>query len=632
MDRLLSHWRASRVSGSVIAAMAVFAVYFFMADSVTGQSLEPIKYTLRFPAPHTHYVEIEAVMPTEGRPQVEVMMAVWTPGSYLVREYARNVESVSVLAPDGKTLEFDKTRKNRWLINTGGASSVVVSYRLYCREMGVRTNWVESEFALLNGAATYLTLVERAPRRHEVKLILPPEWKRTMSGLFEVAGGGPDRYVAEDFDTLVDSPIVAGNPNVYEFEVGGKNHYLVNVGEGVVWDGPRSVRDVEKIVRETQKMWGFLPYEKYVFLNMITEAGGGLEHKNSTVLMTSRWATRNEKTYKRWLGLVSHEYFHVWNVKRLRPVELGPFDYENEVYTKSLWISEGITSYYGDLLLRRAGLISEKEYLEGLSNDIEQLETTPGRLVQPVEEASYDAWIKGYRPDENSPNTRISYYTKGAVVGFLLDAKIRRATAGTKSLDDVMRLAYQRFSGDRGFSPDDFRRVVREMAGSDFSDWFDKVLETTEELEYKEALEWFGLRFKSRPPSKVEEEEISEKESNGGTQGENKKTWLGLITRSNNGRLTITQVRRDTPGYNAGFNADDEIIAIGDYRVRSDQWGSRLAQYRPGDKLSVLIARRERLMRLDVTLGKEPERKWQIQADSNVTREQKARMKAWLGE
>ena len=375
---------------------------FLTATDLTAnaQEKEPIRYTLRFPAPHTHYVEVEAVVPTGRRPQIEMMMAVWTPGSYLIREFARHVEDVTARAADGKALAVAKSSKNRWLIQTGGAPAVTISYRVYCREMSVRTNWVESSFAMLNGAPTCITLVGGHARPHEVKFILPADWKTSLTGLPAAPGGGPHHYVAKDFDTLVDSPIVAGNPAVYEFEVDGKKHYLVNVGEGGVWDGPRSAKDVETIVREQRKFWGFLPYEKYVFLNMITEAGGGLEHSNSTLLMTNRWATRTRKGYIGWLGLVSHEFFHAWNVKRLRPVGLGPFDYENEVYTENLWVAEGITSYYDDLLLRRAGLMTQEEYLTSLSKLIEGVQTTPGRLVRSLEEASLDAWIKHYRPDE----------------------------------------------------------------------------------------------------------------------------------------------------------------------------------------------------------------------------------------
>lgn len=573
---------------------------------------EPIRYTLRFPAPHTHYVDVEATVPTGGKPVIELAMAVWTPGSYLIREYARHVEGVMARTPDGAALRLDKSRKNRWRIHTREADTIVVTYRVYCREMSVRTNWVEDGFALLNGAPTFLTLVEEAARPHEVQLVLPQGWQTSITALPPVPGGAAHHYRAADFDTLVDSPILAGNPAVYTFEVDGRPHYLVNEGEGGFWDGEAAARDVEKIVRAHRQMWGFLPYDKYVFFNMITEASGGLEHKNSTVLMTSRWHFRIRKDYLAWLGLVSHEFFHVWNVKRLRPVELGPFDYENEVYTKNLWTAEGITSYYTELGMCRAGLCTLDEFLERLSSLVERLQTTPGRLVQALEMASYDAWIKFYRADENSPNTTISYYTKGAVVAWLLDAKIQAATDGAQSLDSLLRLAYTRYAGEQGFTREEFRALAQEVAGVDLRAWFVSALETTDELDYSEALHWFGLRFKPVANATAE------------------KAWLGLATRVDNGRLLVSQVPRETPGWQYGFNVDDELLAIDGYRVLPQHWETRLSQYRPGAQATVLVARRERLQPLRVTFGAEPARRWQLEVDPEANAAQRAHLMAWL--
>ena len=368
-----------------------------------------------------------------------------------------------------------KSDKNRWRVTTGGANTVTVKYRVYGHEMSVRTNWIEAGFALLNGAPTFLTLADRTPRPHEVVINPATGWAKSMTGLPEMPGG-PHRYRAPDFDTLTDSPIVIGNPAVYEFTVDDKKHYLVNEGEGGIFDGARAAKDLEAIVREHRRMWGSLPYDRYVFLNMLTEAGGGLEHKNSTVLMGSRWATRTRRAYNAWLDLASHEFFHVWNVKRLRPVELGPFDYENENHTRSLWIAEGVTDYYADLALHRAGLITRDEYLDSLSDKIEELQTTPGRLVQSAEMASFDAWIKYYRPDENSINTSISYYTKGSVVALLLDARVRKATNGAKSLDDVMKAAYEKYAGSRGYTADEFRAVAEQVAGVSLKAFWDHAV------------------------------------------------------------------------------------------------------------------------------------------------------------
>lgn len=575
----------------------------------------PVRYIVRFADLLRHYLSVEASIPTDGHSEIEIFLPVWTPGSYLVREYARNIEAISVTDPGGKPLDFAKTHKNRWRIQPGGAPEIRFSYRVYCREMSVRTNWVEDSFALLNGAPTFVTAPDCLNRPHELRLELPPDWKSSLTGLPE-ASTDAHHYLAENYDALVDSPVLCGNPAVYRFEVDGIPHLLANEGERGVWDGPCSVADAEKLVRQYREFWGSLPYTKYVFLNVLNEAGGGLEHANSVCLMASRWATRTRRDYLRWLGLVSHEFFHVWNAKRLRPVELGPFDYENENYTRSLWIAEGITDYYAPLAVRRAGLSSATEYLESLSEAIRVLQTTPGRLAQSVEQASFDAWIKLYRPDENSVNSTISYYTKGAVVGWLLDARIRRATAGAKSLDDLMRLAYQRFSGERGFTTEEFKALAAEVAGTPLDTFFHQTVESTDELDYTEALEWFGLRFKPPEPPK------GDKPKPGGV--------IGVTTRTDNGRLLVTRIPRDTPAAKSGLMVDDEIIGIGDFRVRPEQISQRLECYNPGDKVSILVARRDLLTRVELTLGAEPA-PWQLEVfpDSSPVRQENFRL--WLG-
>jgi predicted metalloprotease with PDZ domain len=603
----------ARIRGLTIA---VFVLYF-AAPAVAQTTPDPIRYTLRFPAPHTHYVEVTGVVPTGRRPDVELMMAVWTPGSYMVREYARNVEAVTAAGPEGRALAVEKSDKNRWRVVTGGAATVTVKYRVYAREMTVRTNWVEADFAMLNGAPTFLTLADGVTRPHEVTIEPARGWRRSMTGLASLSGG-EHRYRAPDFDTLVDSPIVIGNPAVYEFTVDGKNHYLVNVGEGSVFDGARAARDLEVLVREHRRMWGSLPYDKYLFLNMltmVTDGGGGLEHKNSTLLTASRWATRSRRAYLSWLGLASHEFFHAWNIKRLRPVELGPFNYEEEVFTRSLWIAEGVTDYYGELAVHRAGLSSREEYLDALSDQIEDVQSSPGRLVQPVSLASFDAWIKYYRPDENTANSSVSYYTKGAVLAFLLDAEIRNATGDARSLDDVMRAAFEKFSGSRGFTPEEFRAVAEQVAGASLKAFWETAVDSAAELNYATALEVFGLRFRPAPAATPERPG---------------RAWLGMSTRNDGGRLVVSQVRRETPAYAAGLNVDDEILAIDDFRVRADQLTARLDRYKPGDKVTLLVARRDQLTRLDVTLGAEPPRQWRLEMSPTATSAQTRRQDHWL--
>ena len=578
-----------------------------------------VEYTVRFPEPETHYVEVEMVVPTGDAETVELFMPVWTPGSYLVREYARSVEGLeAVPAGSEERLPIEKTRKNRWSVQTGGAERIGVRYRVYSRVLSVQSSFVDDEIAVLNGAATFITVRDELGRAHDV-LIEPAEgWEHSITSLRPHADGRPHHYVAESFDELVDSPIVIGSPELHDWEVEGVPHRFATFGGGGVWDHERAAGDVERVVQTQIGFWRTVPYDRYVFINLALEGGGGLEHRESTLMITSPWATRSREKYTGWLGLVSHEFFHTWNGKRLRPVELGPFDYENEVYTRGLWIVEGITSYYDDLLLRRAEQITQDEYLERLSKSVDHVQTSPGREVQSLADASYDAWIKFYRADESFVNTAISYYRKGAVVGWLLDARIRRQTRGTKSLDDVMRLAFERYGAERGYTIEEWRAVVAEVAGAPLDDFFSSYVDGTEELDYGPALDWYGLRFEPRE----EPDEDDPPEELAG--------YLGAETSTRDGRIVVTEVPRGTPAYEAGLNVDDEVIAIGEHRVPTDGLEARLERHRPGEAVQLLVSRRGVLRRIDVTLAEEPADTWELEVTDLPTASQRRHLEEWL--
>ena len=358
-----------------------------------------------------------------------------------------------------------------------------------------------------------------------------------------------------------------------------------------------------------------MPIIRWTPQNVIGPVVNALEHRNSTVIQAPRESPESRAGYLEWLSTAAHEYFHAWNVKRLRPVGLGPFDYENEVYTKSLWFVEGVTSYYGDLLLPRAGVVTPQEYLGALSSEIRSVQTTPGRLVQSVEMASYDAWIKYYRQDENTANTSISYYVKGAVVGFLLDAKLRRVTNGARSLDDVMRLMYRRFSGARGFTDEDLRAAIIEVGGQaparELRTWLDRILETTAELDYAEALDWFGLRL-APPP-------------------EPPRPWLGLAVRTDRQRTIVSEVRRESPAFAAAVSVGDEITAIGGMPVRPGDLAARVEELAPGARMTLSLMRGDAAIDVTVTLGSDPGHPWWLGIGPTASREQQQRLAAWLG-
>jgi predicted metalloprotease with PDZ domain len=572
-----------------------------------------LQYRITFTDPRAHLVDVELRFTAgAGQSSVTLWMPVWTPGSYLVREFSRNVESFRAEASDGRTLPWRKTRKNRWEILTEGAPEIRVTYRVYGREMTVRTNWIDSDFALLNGAATFLTVEGREHGPHRIRVELPRGWSGVWTSLSSEDGA----YVAHDLDEVVDSPLLVGSPAVHDFEVDGKPVSLVNVGEGGLWDGAKAAGDVKAVVEGYRDMYGSLPFPRYLFLNLITESRGGLEHKGSSVLMTSRYAYRVRKSYVDWLGLVSHEFFHVWNVKRSRPEALGPFDYENEVYTRSLWVAEGLTNYYTDLLPRRTGLTTVEEYLEKLSRHFDTVQNTPGRLFASLEASSFDAWIKLYRPDENSANTTISYYVKGAVVGWLLDAAIRGASGGERSLDDLMRLLYERYAGERGYSDGEIQAAAEETAGRPLDGFFDRHVRGTDELDYAPALAHFGLRFRDPRAG----------QGNGAPS-----IQLGFETREEQGRLVVKAVRRDGPAREGGLNAGDEILAVGGYRVTPETFTERLLQYAPGDRLDILVARREAIRIVPVTAAGYPGAPWRLEIDPEASEEAAAARAAWLG-
>ena len=622
----------------------------------------PIQYEVGFEQHNLNYLTVDLTVQATGD-ETELMMAVWTPGSYLVREYARHIDSFSVTkvdddgdsGNDGKQLDWKKTKKNRWLVQTSGVETFRVSYRLYCNDLSVRTNFVDGEFALINGAATFLTVPAYRDKPHEVVLNLPGSWSRSATSL--AASSGKHAYHATSYDELVDSPIVAGKIEVFPFEVAGVPHQLVNVGDANAWDGAEVASDLKKIVKAQHELWGVVPYPKYLFINVICGRGGGLEHDNSTAVMSNTWTYRIKEKYKRWLSLASHEFFHTWNVRRLRPRALVNYDYENEVYIPSLWIAEGITSYFQDLVLVRSGLLSKKEYLKRLNSQIDSVQNRPGRLKQSLRDSSFDTWIKFYRPSLNSRDTQISYYSKGAVVGFLLDAQIRNSTDGEKSLDDVMKTMYEEFHSE-GYLESDFRKVVAKTAGEDLSNFFDRFVDSTEELDFDCAKEWFGFRLEHEEEESdpetgddVEggeegdkgprEEESAEKESDEQDKEDEKKQeedkaeedkkpdtpWLGFEISSG----SVRKIQPDSPAETCGLNNGDELLAINGYRVDGDL-AEKLKQFEVGDDLEVLISRRQKLMTKRLKVGIKPDSKsWKLKEIKNPTEDQKDRLQQWLG-
>lgn len=542
-----------------------------------------VSYTVSMSKPWTHLLEIEMRLKWQVMPErLELKMPVWTPGSYLIREYARHVQNFSAAGADaGSPLAWQKINKNTWEIETKGAKEVAVKYLVYSNELTVRTNEVNDEHAFWNNAAALMFPKGQLSAPSRVRVVPYGNW-RVATGLPAVEDQA-NTFLAENYDVLYDSPFEVSNFTEIKFEVLGKPHRYVISGEAN-YDPQRLVADTAKIIEETHKIFGELTYKDYTLIVNL-RGGGGLEHMNSTALQTSRFGFKPDNRYKAFLSLVAHEFFHVFNVKSIRPDALGPFDYENENYTRLLWVAEGTTEYYSNLLLARAGIITGREFLRDMATGITALQNRPGRFETSLESASFDAWIKYYRQDENAVNNQVSYYDKGAIVSMMLDLAIRSSSNGTKSMDDVMRHLYAEFfKKNRNFTPADFRKAAELMAGKSLEDFFAKYVRGTADIEYNTFTNPLGLTMNARTPNAA-------------------RAYIGADTVEADGRLNIRTIPAGTPAYEQGLNTGDQIIAIDGNRASTAFMTSYLNEKKPGDKVRITVFRYDRLRDFDFTLG-----------------------------
>lgn len=607
-----------KVLGFLIVAL-IFSMYqeALSQRKKTGTQKPPVEtkpvppeivFTVSMSKPWTHLLEVEMRLKWAQMPaKTEVVMPVWTPGSYLVREYARHVESFSAQGADGNGLAWRKINKNTWQIDSAGAKEIVIRYNVYANELTVRTSELNEDGAFITPPALLMYPQGQIKAASTVKIVPYGDW-RVATGLRKVAGQ-ENVFRAENFDILYDSPIQVGNFKEYNFTVLGKEHrYIIN-GDGNYNIG-RIINDTKKIIEVCYEMFGELPYEDYTFI-LNLRGRGGLEHLNSTALQWNQFGFSGSG-HLSFMELVAHEFFHLWNVKRIRPDVLGPFDYERENYTKLLWVAEGATSYYENVILRRAGLINDRDFLAAKASMIQALQERPGRFETSVEEASLDAWIKYYRQDQNSINNQISYYDKGDIVSFLLDVEIRVASQGTKSLDDVFRYLYNEFyKKDKNYTPEDFQKICEMMAGKSLETFFSKYVRGRDEIDYNQILNGIGLELKiSRGRAAA---------------------YLGANLRQEGERLIIASVPKGTPAYEQGLNFNDQIVAVDGFRANQAFLQNYLAEKKPGDKIKLTIFRFDTLRELNITLGGHGRETYSILPISNATEEQQRIYREYLG-
>jgi predicted metalloprotease with PDZ domain len=621
---------------SIAAMLASFAL---MAAS--AGAAEPVEYELRFGKPSSHLLEITLHANGLKGAAAEFAMPAWAPGSYGINDYAKNVQNFRATDAAGKTLAWRKTDKQTWRVELGGATAVTIQYQLYANTLA--NNWAQynEQHAFIGGPAVWMYFVGGKERAVRLVVATPTAW-RVATGLGRMA---ENTFAAADYDTFADAPLEISNFYEKTFTVRGTvYHFVQHDAQGrkefvpSLLDTPagatpqdtlqRFIADTQRVVETIVPLYSSVaggaeraaPFAEYWFLmHNWPGAGGGLEHLNSTQInFSADWSStaphgRYGTEYESKLFVTSHEFYHAWNVKRLRPKPLGPFDYSREVYTTSLWISEGLTSYYGQLALVRAGLVKPEAYLNSIAELMTEFEAKPGRAERSIEETSWDTWFRtGVQGETNLTNSTYSYYDGGQIVGHLLDFTIRDATNNQKSLDDWMRLLYQRYALPKaGFEPEDALRAANEVAGKDMSDFFRRHISGKEPLPYEQYFGYAGIQVE-----RLHAPDLG---------------WIGVgTTRNEDGRAKVNELMPGSPAENAGLDRSDVIVALNGRVMDEGQLSKALETLKPGEAVRLAIIRRGELREISVTPVPYPYTVFKLTLMQNPTEMQRKIYESWV--
>lgn len=534
-----------------------------------------VKYLVEITDPQTHMVKVRLTAPRENRDEVIVFMPSWSPGSYLMREYSRNIRTIKALTSQGEYLNFKQETKNTWKIDfknseiKGKADAFEVEYEVFCHELTVRTSHVDESHAFLHGPS-YLVGIEGASEKPEIEFRFPALWSKLHTGLIDISDKREKFiYTAETFDDLLDCPVEIGCHESDGFMVDGKEHHLVWYGEQYPHANDLKA-DIKTIVETVSSHFSSIPYDKYLFITHFKRSlYGGLEHKNSTALHYDGRVLGDRESYINWLALVAHEYFHTWNVKRIRPKELGPFDYLNENYTRMHWLTEGLTSFMDEIFVLRSGLCNLEEYLKMQAKNLQRYFDIPGKKFHSLEDSSFNAWIKLYRPDENSNNSSISYYLKGGLVFSTLHFDLVKVG---KSINDLLNALWQRYLDNPavGVDHEEVMKMVESIGGEEIRNRFELRLSTTEDIDFETYYKEIGCEFEYDEPTRAD---------------------LGVTYRFEGDRVFLSSVLIDGSAYKAGMNAQDELIAINGLRVTKDDLDSLSKMITPGKTYSYTCSR-----------------------------------------
>ena len=560
---------------------SIYALISFFAFMSSGQS---IKYNLKMEKPQNHYFQVEMELNDFPSEEIDVKMPIWAPGSYLAREFAKNVNLVLAYDENGKELAVKKTNKNTWKITKGNAKKVKVNYEVYAFELTVRTSFLDLTHGFVSGSGVFMYVDGFKEKGGTLEVFPYKTFGVITTALKEngegVTADGSTVFVFDNYDHLVDCPLEIGNQSVFSFTASGIKHTVAMYSYGN-FDVEQLKIDMAKVVEGSTKVFGENPNQDYTFIvHNVVDGQGGLEHSNSTVLSVNRWTYSGPK-YSDFLKLVAHEYFHLWNVKRIRPVELGPFNYDEENYTSLLWVMEGFTSYYEKLILMREGIYTPERFLASMFSSLNYIEGSVGARVQPVSHASFDAWIKAYRPNENSSNTTMSYYSGGSIKAMMLDIMIIEKYNGEKCLDDFMRVLYQKYykEKNRGFSETEFKDELANFLGQNMDEFYHKYIDGTEIPDYKALFSKVGLDVKyagEAVPS------------------------IGIGMKDSGGKTIVTSVRSGSAAEDAGISVNDEIIGCNGIRADKASLESYFSNLSTGEIIDLLFAREDQLFSTEV--------------------------------
>jgi len=597
-----------------------------MPDDVT--TLAPITYRVAMPEPATHEFEVEMRVPAlPERDTAEIVFPTWAPGSYLVRDFVRHVFRLTVTDGRGQALARERLDKQRWRIRTGGRP-FVVRYRVFAFEASVRTSFLDDSHGYWNGTSMFFHMAGELARPCRVTVVPPARsgW-RVATALPRARGG----YAAADFDDLVDAPFEIGTHETRSFAVGRTKFELALYGRCNA-DTARLVDILRRIVVATGNMFerhGGFPFDRYLFIvHALPVGSGGLEHRASVTMDIAGLSFEDEAGYKRFADLAAHEFFHAWNVKRIRDAALARFDYTQENYTRLLWLFEGFTDYLAHIIMLRAGVTQPRDFFRMIAEDWPKFATRPGRNETPLDELSFEAWIKQYKPSDNFINRAVSYYEKGLWTGMALDLELRLATGGRRGLPEMFRWIWERF-GRAGRPVDEttVRDAAAAMAGRRLDRFFDRYVRGTDDLPLPALWRRAGLKVAPRAEWDESAKPPADRDR---ARARRARAWTGIALHPE--RTLVRNVIPDSPAWRAGITFSDDIVAVDGARVNPLTFAKRVGDRDPGDRVRIAYFRRDLLREATLTLAESPERALSVDADARANKRAAAARTGWLGQ